>query len=55
MTKLAFVTQVTTVMCKKMQKMNRFSGKNRSELLEISQNVFIKRDNKEDLLIKMNK
>jgi hypothetical protein len=32
-TNLAFVTQVTTSGCKKIQKMDRFSGKNRSKLL----------------------
>lgn len=52
---LAFVTQMTTTVCKKIQKMDRFSGKNWSKLLEISQKVFFKRDNKEDLLIKINK
>lgn len=52
---MAFVTQVTTAVCKKIQKMGRFSGKkNRSKLLEISQKVFVERDNKEDLLIKVN-
>lgn len=50
---LAFVSQSAPDMRTKIQKMDVFTGKNRSALLEISQKVFDDRDSKEDLVNKM--
>lgn len=51
--KLAFVTQSAPDICKGMQRLEGFSGKNRSELLEIAQKVFDNLDSKGDQKAKM--
>lgn len=50
---MVFATQLTPDICRKIQKMDGFSEKNRSELLEIAQKVIDSRDSKEDLIQKM--
>lgn len=51
--KLAFVTQSAPDIRKGMQRLEGFSGKNRSELLEIAQKVFDNLDSKGDQKAKM--
>uniref|UniRef100_UPI001A9F41EF uncharacterized protein LOC120883926 n=1 Tax=Ictidomys tridecemlineatus TaxID=43179 RepID=UPI001A9F41EF len=49
---LAFVAQSAPDIRKKIQKIDGFAGKNRSELLELAQKVFENRESQDDLLIR---